>query len=348
MIDKDLARRAAFQLIFEGTDITNDIMPYLTSVTYTDSEEDESDDLNIVLQDRDNTWLYSWLEEIMSSAAGNRKIRARFIRQNWHNNGEEEYLDAGEFDLDSVSVKEPPMTATLKASSISYKSEVKQTSACKTWRSYNLHGIASEVASKNGMNVMFLSSVNPSYAMKEQYWESDIAFLSRLCHDAGISLKVTDNTLVLFAQQEYESKPALLTITRGDQSYLSWSGNTEESETGYSSAVVKYVDPRGQLLEGSADNPDAKNGQVLNVTATVQSRGEAEALASKMLRLSNKFQRTATFSMVGNPYIVAGVTINLEGFGAWSGKYIVKQAVHSASSSGYTTQATLRPCLEGY
>ena len=56
MSDKTMARRTDIEINFDGTDITGSIRPYLLSVTYTDNEEDETDDLQIKLQDRDSVW----------------------------------------------------------------------------------------------------------------------------------------------------------------------------------------------------------------------------------------------------------------------------------------------------
>ena len=84
------------------------------------------------------------------------------------------------------------------------------------------------------------------------------------------------------------------------------------------------------------------------VTAKVASIAEAQTLAAKQLRLHNKYSRTATFTFPGDPSKVAGVTATLEGWGAWDGKYIIKQSKHSLGSSGYTTQTVLRRILEGY
>jgi len=53
MSDKNMARRTDVEINFDGTDITSSIRPYLLSVTYTDNEEDEADDLQIRLQDRE-------------------------------------------------------------------------------------------------------------------------------------------------------------------------------------------------------------------------------------------------------------------------------------------------------
>lgn len=61
MSDKDMARRTELKVIFEGVDISVDIRKYLNSLTYTDNEEDKTDDLQIAVDDRDNIWLGSWL-----------------------------------------------------------------------------------------------------------------------------------------------------------------------------------------------------------------------------------------------------------------------------------------------
>lgn len=59
MSEKNMARRAAFQVRFAGTDITKSVEPYLLQMTYVDNEEDETDDLQLKLQDRDGIWLES-------------------------------------------------------------------------------------------------------------------------------------------------------------------------------------------------------------------------------------------------------------------------------------------------
>lgn len=59
MSEKDLARRSRIKVKFAGVDITSNLMPYLLSLNYTDNEEDETDDLQIKLQDRDGIWLES-------------------------------------------------------------------------------------------------------------------------------------------------------------------------------------------------------------------------------------------------------------------------------------------------
>ena len=64
------ARRTAAEIIFDGADITESIKPYLLSLTYTDNEEGETDDLQLKVQDREGEWLRGWLDRAIEAAAG--------------------------------------------------------------------------------------------------------------------------------------------------------------------------------------------------------------------------------------------------------------------------------------
>jgi phage protein D len=349
MSDKDLARRAGVEVSFGDVDITRSLKKYLLSLTYTDNEEDEADDLQIRIEDRDGDWLAEWLSE--SGEATGLSVQASIVRENWHSDGKDKILDCGRFELDSLDADGPPSAITIMATSLPYGAQVRQTKKSKAWESYSLSGIANEIAAKNGMACMYESASNPKYGRLEQLKTSDIKFLSRLCHDAGISLKATNDMLVLFDQAAYEAKGAVLNIKRNTKTYIKYRLFSGEADTRYASCRVSYAGPSG-VIEGTAytDDYDAGNGnnQRLEVTAKVGSIAEAKELAGKKLRLHNKHEKTADFTLPGNPDIVAGVTVTLEGWGMWSGKYIVSQSKHTVGGSGYTTQIKLRRVLEGY
>lgn len=347
---EDFARRTSLRVEFDGTDITADITPYLISATFTDNEEDLTDDFTMVLQDRDGIWLSAWLADAISAAAASRKIRAWIIRHGWNGDNRDEELPCGEFELDAVDVSCPPMKVTLRSTSLPYAKQIRQTKHSREWENYNLLAIGMEIGLSAGMLVAPPSSgKNPEYQRVEQYDESDIVFFSRLCKEAGISLKATDGMLVMVDQAEYEAKDAIQTIRYGDGSYISFTLGTGERDTQYSACVVAYYNlETGETFAGTAKNADAKNSQVLNHVAAVSSNAEAEELAGNMLRQKNKFELTAKFTFPGNPSLCACMPLTLAGFGAWDGKYIIKKAVHSVSGTGgYTTQVTLRKGLEG-
>lgn len=441
MSNPNSARRATADLVFEGVDITKELWRYILSITYTDNEEDETDDLQIKLQDRNGEWLGQWLGDILSAlstkkeadtaesggSSGSLKagdeiiangqgyynsygalpksinltnyestvlatnygapypiavgwigwfaesqvkkkgapdettsaakkgfnIQATIRKENWTGGGKDTELDCGTFELDAVTAAGPPNAITLKATSLPYSSKIRQTEQSKAWENCRLSDIAKEMASKNGMECMFLSKKDPYYKRVEQHKTSDIKFLSTLCHNAGISLKATNNSLVLFDQIDYESKDSVLTIKRTSGLYTKYQLNIGQANVQYDSCRVSYTDPdTGQCIEAIAKVEDydeeSENNQQLEITAKVSSTGEASALAEKMLRMHNRYSKTATFTLPGDTGLVAGVTVVLNDFGAWDGKYIVSQAIHTISTSGYTTQIKLRRVLEGY
>mgnify|MGYP000853695874 FL=1 len=68
----------------------------------------------------------------------------------------------------------------------------------------------------------------------------------------------------------------------------------------------------------------------------------------KRLRQKNKGEFKASFKLTGDARLVAGITVQVSGYGAFDGKYIIETATHSVSKSGYKTDLTLRRVLEGY
>lgn len=305
MIGPNDARRAAVEVTFDDTDITSSIRPYLLSLTYTDSEEDQSDSLQIQLQDRDGLWLESWLNKaVEASAASKLSMSATITPENWGSGGGS--LPTGRFELDSVDAGGPPATVTIKGSSLAYGSSIRQTKKTKAWENYSLSGIANEIAGNAGLTCMYEAARNPTYKRKEQTKKSDITFLSELCHDEGISLKCTDGQLVLFDQSVYEALPPVATIKKDGGrilpaapqahgaygkdpkclAYETYNLSTGAAETQYGSCRVSYRDAAsGKCIEGiaKADGDDGDSEQRLEITAMVSSAGEAKALAEKHL-----------------------------------------------------------------
>ena len=216
MSNQNLARRAAVEIAFAGADITKSIRPYFESLTYTDNEADKADDLQIQLQDRDSIWMEKWLvEAIEAASAAKLKMDAVILRENWRGDGKDVVLPCGEFELDNVVLSGPPALITIKGTSLPFSAPVRQTKKNKAWENTTLSAIANELAGTNGMSCMYESAYDPFYKRVEQVDASDIDFLSRLCHDAGISLKATSSILVFFDQVAYEAKSPVITIKKG-------------------------------------------------------------------------------------------------------------------------------------
>ncbi len=299
-------------------------------------------------------------QQLGSSAKGVKGIKglhiqASIVRENWQSDGKDSVLDCGSFELDSIDYSGPPATITFKATALPFQSSVRQVRKSRAWENYKLSGIAAEIGKKGGMACLYESEFDPEISRAEQVEQSDISFLKGLCEKYGISLKASANILILFDQSAYEARSPVKTISRGPHGeYTKFKFRTGKADTQYSSCHVKYTDPySGKTIEytytpETREKDSNKDSQVLEIRRKVTSAAEAKNLAQKMLRLKNKYEYTADFTLPGDPAMVAGVTVMLEDWGLYSGKYIISQAKHNVGSSGYTTTIKLRKTLEGY
>lgn len=353
MSAENLARRAWVDITFQGVSITNSIRPYFLGLTYTDNEDGEADDLEIRLQDRAQIWQEKWLADLVNAAvSGKFKISADIVMENWKGGGKDVRLPCGEFELDSVEASGPPSVVIIRATALPFSSSIRQTKKTKAWESYTLSGMAQEIAGANGLTCLYKADSDPSYERVEQSRQSDIKLLERLCRDAGLSLKATDKMIVIFDQSKFEKKAPVRTITKG-KDYISYNLRTSTAGTQYTSCRVSWSDPlTAKKIEGIARVDDydeeAKNNQQLEIKAKVSSAGEAKAIAEKRLRLHNKFSKTGKFTFPGEPVLLAGNTVRLDGWGAFDGKYLISQAVHKVDDNGYTTTAQIRRIISSY
>ena len=170
-----------------------------------------------------------------------------------------------------------------------------------------------------------------------------------MCKKAGISLKVTSKTIVLFDAEEYEKKTEVKKLKAGKGNILNYSFSTKTADTAYSSCHVSYTDPdTEEVIEYTYTPEDANaDGQTLEIKQKVRNVEEAKELARKSLRARNKGETTAEFTLVGDVDYVAGITVRVYGYGEFNGKYIVEQATHNITG-GYKVNIKLRSCLEGY
>ena len=289
------------------------------------------------------------VEETVKQAAEPKLISATIVQKNWHDNGKDVVLSCGTFELDSVDASGPPTKITLKGTSIPYTSTMRTAKKNRAWENCNLKAIAEQIGQEAGLQVMYLAENNPVYKRKEQVQKSDITFLQKLCKAAGLALKVTIMTVVIYDAAEYDGKPPIKTITYGSGDYLSYKLGTSLHDTAYTSCHVSYTDPDSKETIESTYTPDSKDGtgQVLEVNEKVNSTGEAYELAKKRLREKNTQQFTASFSMLGDVQLVAGATVRLRGFQSFDKKYKITKATHKLTG-GYTTDIELKQVLEGY
>lgn len=288
-------------------------------------------------------------QETAQKGAEPKLVTAVLVQKNWDGTGKDLTLDCGTFELDSVDVSGPPAKVTLKSTSIPYTSTLRIEKKSRAWEKITLKDIGSQIASESNLQLMYEAKSNPTYKRKEQVQTSDIKFLQKLCKAAGMALKVTTLTIVIYDAADYDGKPAIRTFQNGESDILSYKLGTSLTDTAYTSCHVSYTDPDTKETIEHTYTPDSTTGtgQTLEINEKVNSTEEAMELAKKRLREKNTQEYTASLKVVGDVRLVAGCTVILKGFQKFDRKYKVTQAKHSLLG-GYTVDLKLKQVLEGY
>ncbi|MHC1747431.1 MAG: phage late control D family protein [Cellulosilyticaceae bacterium] len=326
---------------YEKKDISKDIAKYMIGCSYTDNASGTADDIDITLEDKEGLWHGAWLPRKGDL------IALSFYVENWNGKKDKQMLPCGKFTIDKFDMNGPPDVVGLKGQSIPTKTDIKNTKKTKSWKRINLSKIAMDIAASAGLTCLFESKEDTYYESVNQIKQSDISFLQNLCKKSGISLKVTNNKLVLFSQVLYEAKKPFLKLVRGKSNIISYSFSGDTTDTAYAKCTVKYMNPKNKKVLNYTYKIEGATGKTLKINEQVKTLEEAKKLAKNRLREKNKEENTATFTLLGDIKFVAGVTVAIEGWNAFDGKYIIQKATHNIIG-GYTTDIELTKCLEGY
>ncbi|MDX5091602.1 contractile injection system protein, VgrG/Pvc8 family, partial [Lactobacillus crispatus] len=268
--------------------------------------------------------------------------------ENWEQDGKTDNLDLGQFEIYELEVRFPPSIVSIKAISVPNSSSLRGERKNRAWEKTKLSVIAGDLASKAGLK-LFFDGENVEYDRIEQTEESDLVFLMGLCNDAGLCIKITDKQLVIFDEEKYEQRPAIDTIKRDAPNIKSFQMQTTTQGL-YRACRVSYHSPKGKKKYSYTYTPPKapKTGRTLYINQRVSSIKEAQRLAKKKLRETNRNAMVASMTMIANNVYLAGHTLNLQGFGArFDGKYIITQITRS-QGNGYEMNMEIRKCLEGY
>lgn len=337
---------------YNDKDITEDITPYLISLSYTDNMSGYADDLTIELEDRAGVWLSDWFPDRGAL------LDISLATRNWTGEGIEA-LNVGLFAIDTIEGSAPPSRIELKATSIPENNELRGVDRTRSWETAELKTIANDIAAGAEMVLVYDTEDNPVLDRVEQTEQSDLSFLLKLCEDNGLALKICKNQLVIFDVTEYEKVEPAITIVKPGTSIEKKEGmHYVTCITGYRMhAVTRDIykachvqcndDQSGTTIEATFTDPNKTDGKTLEVKEQVKTVAEAEKLAKKKLREKNQEEWTMTIDTMGDVYLLAAATVKVQGFGKFDGKYIITKAQHD-TGNGYTTTIDLRRCLNGY
>lgn len=309
---------------YQNKNITSDISRYLQSLTYTDYEKGNSDELEITLKDN-----HKLFQKNLRPIKGD-KISA------YIGYSDEELLNCGTFTIDEVSY-----SFSLSGEEFSIKglaASINQNIRDKNNKSYKnktLVQIAKEIANKHGYTVAgrygftkisYIAQVN----------ESDIAFLARIAKLYGYIFKLTDKVITFLPEENFTNKKSVRTVKPEDLS----SGNIQDSSVQtYASCSVKYLNPKGKLVTYTAKDPNnkAKHKKTNKLTVKCGSKSEAMRVAKAGLLHGTKTIKGTLQFKKGYVNMIAGVNFQLDLGNNYDGKYHITQSTHTISTDEFTT-----------
>lgn len=324
------ARAATVKIVYKGKDISQNIAPCLVAFTFTDNSDGTLDDISFSLEDRGQTWLTSW-----TPSKGD-KIQCSIMVQD----GNAQTLPCGEYEVDQIDYSAPPHVLTVKAVSAAITHKLKDEKHSKAWESTGLQSVAGDIANDNGLSLHF-DAQDVQFERLEQVRQSDIDFLSEVCANYGLEVKVNEGKLIVYDGEKNESKESVAELTRTDSKLISWKFSTKSTKT-YKKARLKYHHAaKKKDIEAEAEDDSVEGTErVLELNQQVDDEGAAKKLAEKKLYEANRGETSGSILLMGDLRFRAGVNVTLSDFGLFDGKYTIKKVVHSLGN-GYTTSLEL-------
>lgn len=311
-------------LIYNDKDITLDISKYLISLSYSDYEKDQSDELSITLNDKENLFKTAWKPQ-----KGD-KIAAKIGYLG------EELLNCGSFTVDEneMSLSDGGNIVTIRALAASINDKIREKNS-KAYENKLLVDIAKEIGKKHNFRVVG-SEGFIKIQRATQYNESDLSFLRRISAEYGYIFKLCDNLLVFTQIDTLEKTEPLTTLTLKDISTVSLRDTSTKT---YTSCRVQYFNAKTgkyQSVTVKGDRQDVKK-EVLKLNVKCQNKEEAITKAKAGLKTGQNTIEGSLTLKSGNRYFIAGANFTMtDGLGFYGGKFHIKSSTHEITHDNYT------------
>lgn len=284
------------QLIFEGKDITDYVD--LRRADVVDKAGNELDSIEIYANDPESLWS-KW------RPAKNQVVELK-----------NEGFTSGKMYLDEIGQQEGLMI--LKA--LPVKQQEKQSNS-RGWDNVTFLELAQEFAGRHGLQLKTYDIQNYTYRRVNQVETPDFAFLAGRCLLEGYVLKISNGSLIIYAEKYMEGQAPADTIYlqdfNGNFSYL-------DKATGiYGGCSIIFEDISYTFTAPGVYGPIIKVNQF-----PVYDLAEAQRYAANIIRSHNKFEKTLSFTAELNSKYTAGNTVEVKGAGMADAKYFIYEARH--------------------
>ncbi|WP_432719836.1 contractile injection system protein, VgrG/Pvc8 family [Jeongeupia wiesaeckerbachi] len=332
-----------FVLTYGKKNITEDITPYVLSVTYTDYLAGQSDELEVELEDTDGRWANQWYPgkgDTLSLKIGYDQVPL---------------LPCGAFEVDEIEFARPPSTVSIRALSTGINKPVR-TPGNHGYENTSLAAIASRVAKRNRLTLVGkIRDIRIDRVT--QYQEHDVGFLTRLGREYGYAFKIVGDQLVFTELSALRDGDPVGTVALSEIISIRLRDKIKDI---YKAVKSKYHDPKAKKLMVIAEKPNgetgvightsapaksgkASSGDTLKLSSRAGSKATAQTKAQAALNHANLQQTGGSITVIGNPKLVAGTTFTLIDCGRLSGRYLVESSRHRLTrGGGYVTELEVK------
>lgn len=335
ILDIPQPSRPVFKLVYKGIDISAELSPHLVSCTYTDKVDGEADEIEIKVQDKDGLWRGPWCPDHGDRVSLSIGYMPALI------------VPCGDFEID-----EPNATLGRGGDEFAFRgvaapvSQALRTQKTMGYEQQSLKQLVEKVAKEHGFSVVG-TVPDISFNRITQRRERDLEFLSRMARSYGAYFSVKGKQLVFAKREEVHGRDEVVTLRANSDDYISADLKRSAHKT-YSKAKATYFDGNTKKkIEVEVEDQKVKNGDTLRIDDRVENEGQARMRAKAELARENEKKQSGNIEIPGNPYVVAGQIIALDGdFGKWAGRYVVKQSRHQITRGGYTTNIEINAVEE--
>ena len=322
-------RSPSWLLSYAGVNITADISSMMTEFTYSDKDEEFSDELQVTLADRARQWQGPWLPTRGDT------VTAQIGYQG------EQMLDCGSLQVDELELTGPPDTFHLKCIAAGVTQSIR-TKRSASYEGLTLLDVANQVAQRQGLTVVRApQNVDLKFNHITQKHETDLHFLHRLATAHNYDFSIRGNQLIFYSRTALEQMPSVTTLLRTQTKSFEFKTKTDQI---YKTATTTYQSPDLKALIGAQyQDTNAPTGDDNHVITRTENPQQAQLKADSALHQKNKDETTGRIETEGMVLLVAGVNITIVGFGNFDGTYLITSSRHRLErSSGYTTEIEAR------
>lgn len=279
------ARNIRVVVIFNKVDISDEIAHSISSLNYTDNSKNAIDDLELELENLDYRWLKEWYpDENAQLLVG--------IHEEKEN--ETNFLDLGTFYVDEPTFENNRLN--LKCLALPLDQNIRDQKNSVAWERITLKELVIQIANKHEMNAEIYAE-NEFFERLDQNQETDLAFINRVVKETGLNMKVSDDKIIIFDDEEMEKNDTVEIFNINDERIRSFSLKKKNKEI-YDNVEVSYYDPdkkkvikeiitkkelekRNQVTTESSEEKSSENKKTKNSSKSSKDKKSSKKVKSK-------------------------------------------------------------------